>query len=139
MSDAYKAVEFHQADCYGPGVLGRSGQLAAETAKNHGQPDLQKQIIRAAGRSKASLVSTLLLTCKSHKAVGQVEFRSIHASRCHALEGLSRWASRVFDEWLQQHPWPLHNAEDVVARLSNLRLFLGEAVVCIDARHFFSR
>ena len=62
------------------------------------------------------------ITCKSHKLVGEVSFRNVHASVGYPLAGLAQWVVQKHRRRLGECNHLLRNSKQFVESLKGLRV-----------------
>jgi hypothetical protein len=84
-------------------------------------------------------VSTLQITCKTHKSPGKVTFRNIHASAGWRFQGLSMWVAGELRKILtgRSSSHILKDSQDFVERLRTVKLRPNQLMVKVDVKDFF--
>ena len=83
------------------------------------------------------MCSTMLHTCKNHKAAGQMGFRPVHGSAGHVFTGLMAWLNIICDETSRKFRHMLINCDQLQSDLSEFRTIEDMVIVHYDLKDFF--
>ena len=103
----YKEVPRDVISRYASSVYEPAKKLAKSIASLENENGLKFALRPGPTAIGSKLQSRLVLTCKSHKGPGKVEFRNIHSSLGYPLEGLSRWLARELEAALDKTQRPV--------------------------------
>ncbi len=114
-------------------------KLSKRIAKYANQPRLGAAINKSIMLADSSYISTLQVTCKTHKPAGKVTFRNIHSSSGWRFLGLSLWASGELRSILKSRSTShiLKDSQDFVERLRNVEFRSDQFMVKVDVKDFF--
>ena len=88
------------------------------------------------GNSKA--ISRMIHTVKSHKPVGKVTLRAVHASPAHSFLGLMSWVTMVLTSVCKKYSHLLSSSDDLIARLnSSVTTSRDDVIVHVDLKDFY--
>ena len=106
------------------------------------EPDQSSQVsmavaINRSWRGDRRFHSNLITNIKSHKPVGEVGVRNIHASSMNKREGLSRWVSRELQGPLTGHTWFQTSSAQLVADIKTVAAEDCDYFVKLDVWDFY--